>query len=101
VIRPWLASHKTVLQILWGVSVALWLALLMAVRSGMFPASMSTVLSVPALICFGVVHMLLLYESWFRKKRGKVLGLAERAFVALLVGAYVLAVMLYTWFFLV
>ncbi len=99
-IISWLTRHKKALQVSWGILGLLCVGLVLGFRSRViYSQRIIPLLGLPFFL-FGGVHLLLMYESWSRKKRGGAFEVGKLILFALLTGTFLVVLLFFAWYFL-
>src|SRR5436309_2174932 len=86
-IRAWVAAHRRALQVLLGLLVLVWFGLLFGLPKRFTLSSrVATLVVALPILSIGGLHVLLMYESWFRTKRSVPIEMAKRIMFILLIG---------------
>ncbi len=99
-LRPWLSRHKWGLRVSWVILGALCLGLVAGFSRNLVPLPRGRSLFALPFFLFGAIQLLLMYETWFAENRVGALDLLLRIFFGLLTGGYLVAVVLFSWYFL-
>lgn len=104
-VTKFLRNNKKILQIIYALLALICISFIISARAEFIPfrwfesRSRFVLFAIP-FFSFGAVHLLLMYENWFRSKSDTIIGQFKQLFFGLLAIAYFIVLIGFIFIFL-